>query len=833
MEINDPIKISSFLTDNSSNKYTTFLYTPIENYLENPLKGRLFGIINLNSAKDYNCIQISEAIKALITTLYANSDEVSLIDSLESTIAQAKSELYELVTKEKFEISRAVDFNCLLFTIKDNVCYLASFGDCEVYLVREGREVNLNVHLRDTLGQNQIRVASVIVEKGDIIVTSSPSTLAKVLSVKLKSCIAEFNFEKLNTTPLKSEKEGVGIFALGYDLEVQKKETPRYEIPVPPPKPKPELYPGRKIERRSPQVDTNIPTNSKFEKNSEFVLPESNIHTQSNFQKDTSTHENHQKRIHSEPINFTQKDLNSNDVDPFVASEDHSQKKYGLHSKFQVEQLPVKNIPTQKKRIFGDLFENLKSITIFDFFIKFTFKISNWISLFSKRSVTNLRNYKQKSNEAKLNQKNTKSSYGFSNVHAKPRSNQNLKNNNFNFLKKINVKILIPILVVIIVIIAIFIANSMKVADEKKAKDLINTKANEILTQARNLLNDADLSATNSKPRSKVLLTNLELKLKELEAKNLVEYNAQIDEIRSSAQVIVDKKIEKNIILDESNVISDLSSVYRSPSIVGIEYSGDKIYIAFNDGTLLQSQSSGSKTTAFINVLDTLQKIKIDEISQDSDGNILLYDNTSGMFKYNVTSKSFDRISNLSSTVVGNANFFITTKINNREYLYYLNPTNKQLLRSLKNAENYGNPEVRLKDEEFVNATSISIDGKVWVSIGGKLKKYFDGVEEPVVFNTNSFDFNFSAINNIKATSDRILFSDDGTSRVLIFNKVEALSQSSLNYIASFIFQSKTSSGGFSNILDFEIVGNDIYILDSKKLYKVSYQIPPEYLVGI
>lgn len=866
-EITDNLKTSAFSSECSKSRFTAQIYTPFENYIEYPEKGRLFGILNLNSVKDFDCAKAVQILKSVVVSKYYSSEEKSNIDNLEYTISYIKSELSQMVSNRLQELEGSLDLNCILLSFKDNICYIANFGDNEVFLYREDKEHNLNIHLRDTLGRNQVRVASILLEPGDQVFSTTPNTLNRIISPKLKNCIETFNFEKLNSTPLRNESLALSILSVGYKIEIPIEEKAHEPVklvpPKPEPKPKPSLYPNRVVQKEMTIEEKEPPIQREVINE----IPKSQVltpHQRLNFSQGVgkaNTSQNSTERareglnnlnvqnpvssLKSRPLKglYTEVDIGTIENNDFSRKVEQPNNfktntykepyspRFQSSSTYKYDELEIP--PAFKKKTIKSASKlnlnkvtSVKDITIFAIFIKIYQNIRYFFGVYSKVILNALLQKKSKSFEKKVRIERNSSS----NPYSQRQERTTLKNPSAS--SKLKIIYLVPILVIIILGGSLYISNSMKLDSEKKAKEAQIADINSRLKAVSDIISQADSLANTNKSRSRSLLVEADAKLKELEKLNMSDYNSKINDLKKNSEIILTKKIEKYIAIEDSNILQDLASIYQSPNIIGMEISGGKLYVAFADGRLLESTDIGTANLSFINVLQNFNKIQISKITSDTSGNIMLFDNSKGMYKYDPKAKNLTEITNLTTNVIGGATGFLSAKINNREYLYYLNNTTKQLLRSFKSGDAYSNPEVRISNESFSTATSISIDGRIWVSSAAGLKKFYDGVEEPVKFNQNTFDFAIGQISQVKATNDKILFTDNNLKRLMVFAKIEALSENSLSYVASYIFKGSKIAASES-FVDFDIDNNFIYILSNSKLFKVSYTIPTEYMVGI
>ena len=847
----DPIKTRLFLSKYTKSFFTTYIYSPFETYKENSSKGRLFGVLSLSSKKEFECVKTLETLKSMLVNRFYSGDEGSIIDSLEFAIAHIKQELSSIVEKRRMELEKSLDLDCLIISIKDNVVYIASFGDNEIFLQREDKRNNLVMHLRDSLGRNQVRVASVLLEPEDKILLTTRDASNKILEMKLNSCLEEFDFEKLNKTSLKTDHVGMCLYAIGYHVTPPVVIIPEPVIVEPPKKKEPpSLYPGRpKIIREPEPIPVpEIPEVPKVKEPPSLypnrpkrvieepvpeVVPPPQIPSEP--QRKLTPHEilyGHRKLERDIPVEATVRPSvvdNSQILEVQQVPQLYREETKVAVNNFQKssENRFSQNSPIDpKKKIYTEeppitkTQKPLSEITIIVYLRKF------WGVVVSI-SIAVYYFLKSKLDKSPRGQFETRSrripNFGSNKFHAGQEGEK----------KKVNMKIFVPVIVLLILFLGFFISNNMKVSQDKKARDDLVNSTSALIQQAKDLTTEADTYALTNKSKSREDIRLAELKLQEAEKNKLVEFNKQIDEVRKNSQIIVDKKIEKNIYLTDSNVVQEISSIYQNSTITGLIVISSKVYISLKDGKILEGQKSGSGYS-FVNILPDTPKISsIDKLSKELDGNLIFYNLNEGLYRYNFADKSVKKVPNMSNAVMGNVGSMTALDLNGSKYLYFINQVTGQLFRSKKVNDGYADPEERIKAPEFTKVSSLAIDNKIWVVANSMLKRYFDGKDDKFTITPSKFDFTLTKISNVELQADQVLLSDDISKRVAIFKKSDILSQSTLEYIVSFVYRGTKDTSGFNPIVGMEVVDGNLYILDSKRLYMVSFVISSEYYVGV
>jgi hypothetical protein len=108
------------------------IITPTASYLEYPYKGRLYGVLSLsNPQKRVDCVSIGELLQDALFDAFYETNEDSIIDLLEETIRKTKERLLEIMSQSKVIGNEVVDMELTLVSVRDNVFYIASFGNPE------------------------------------------------------------------------------------------------------------------------------------------------------------------------------------------------------------------------------------------------------------------------------------------------------------------------------------------------------------------------------------------------------------------------------------------------------------------------------------------------------------------------------------------------------------------------------------------------------------------------------------------------------------------------------------------------------------------------------
>lgn len=262
MSAQDPLKFTSFLTEQAEDKWQSVIVTPLENYIDYPYKGRLFGVLSLsNESKKVDCISIGEILKDYLIDSFYEIDEPNIIDLLEETIHKTKTQLSEMIRQSSVIGNEVVDMECVLISVRDNVFYGATFGDSDVVLFNKNKKIDLLEFFKDSSGRNGVRVMSGILKDDDKLLLSITKSLSRVIEIKLLTHIHEFDLS--NLIPNNKSNSHSCVLLTGYNLPsfVGNKTAVKHEV-------KEEELPNINYQKEPENIQSNNPSNLALEESS-------------------------------------------------------------------------------------------------------------------------------------------------------------------------------------------------------------------------------------------------------------------------------------------------------------------------------------------------------------------------------------------------------------------------------------------------------------------------------------------------------------------------------------------------------------------------------------
>ncbi len=873
----DPIKISSFFSKTTDRYWASLIYTHVENYIEKPHKGRLFGVVELKCDNYFDCSKNGDILKKYVQNDYYSNNAETILESFEISLNNLKLELTKLVERNKSSLDGKIDINCLLIAIKDNVAYFGMIGELNLEIFRTSY-TPMNKFFKDTFA-NGIKVFSAVLSPNDVLLITTNNSQKKILDIKFDSCLNNMNFESLSQTPLLKET-GIGVFALQF---------------------------GHKKEIKSTNPNKNSLSNQNL-KNIQNVTKTSDLNFESNLnnsksfdlfdQRSRNISENEDLKVGFDNFNAIGYEQNLNlqnetDFDIYGDTEPISTK-LGELDKFQkVQESNLINETSNKKSFFSsDKISPELAREVFDInykkpqnkftpklqnrFEKPKFsssenKVENDLSIIEKpilpsASKVDFSKYSAKlknfSTNVKDKLKNVNSSNKFQNIKEKlanlnKKSDLNLAKTSFvssenekfstrvkpettNHKPEINLNLLgnlkklfvnsklnlgkIIIILAILIVGGIIASIMIKNNNETKAQNDLYTNLNNNLKLAQDLQKNADNQVLIDPNKSQNLIDQANKKLVDITSQNNLkdanlrnQISTKVVEIKTQLSQIIDK-IQKNTYINDSYVLQELALNFQGIQILGMEVSGNNIYIADQRGNLYKSDLTN---IGFTQILQT-PITQLIAISQDLSGKILLYSATDGLYKLN-DDNSLKKFDNLSAINVGKVKSMTSFKVGELEYLYFLVPQTGELKRAKRSGEAYANIEVRKQDDIFQTGTEVKIDGKVWVLTTSGIKRYFNNASDELKF-ANDIPQNITNFQAFDIDATNGYFSDNNNARLIIVAKQNGTDTTTMQYLYNVKYNGKYKN--FENILDVKVVNGDIYILDSKRLYKVKFAVP-------
>ncbi|MEI6887327.1 MAG: hypothetical protein WCK31_03790, partial [bacterium] len=599
MSAQDPLKFTSFLTEQAEDKWQSVIVTPFENYTDYPYKGRLFGILSIsNESKKVDCISIGEILKDFMIDSFYEIDEPNIIDLLEETIHKTKNQLSEMIRQSSVIGNEVVDMECVLVSVRDNIFYSAAFGDSDVVLFNKNKKIILGEFFKDTSGRNSVKVMSGILKDEDKLLLSITKSLSRVIETKLLTHIHEFDLTSL----IPSNRVGVHscVLLTGYNLSgiVGNKHINKQEV-------KEEVLPDfNKKEVQEDNIEENVEPDIKPEDNkiSEAELIKEEISTDKEEFEDLPSNKEDIWKQNNEPIEeFEETPIEAVDMKKNLNNAVTRRKAMNSGT----------SILGKLKSVFSKDNQTTFFVVIrklFSFIKKIILKIVEGVRsrVFSKRKVGQI--YVRKGKQSSK---------------------------------------LIPIALGIVVIVVILVIGARQISqdNEEKAK---TKAASDIVSLATTLTTQARDNATINRVKSKELLAQAEKKISEAET-----YGKFQDEIKalkvknSETQNIIDK----NISLTDLNIFLDLGLKFPGSKASALALTSDKIMVVESKKQAYVS----SKTTADFNkiLIDDTRMLSIDGVTTDNGGNIIIFDSKNGLFSYSTSTLKVEKLAGLSDTVTG------------------------------------------------------------------------------------------------------------------------------------------------------------------------------------
>jgi len=779
----DPVQFSAFVTPSEEHKWQSVIITPTASYLEYPYKGRLYGVLSLsNPQKRVDCVSIGELLQDALFDAFYETNEDSIIDLLEETIRKTKERLLEIMSQSKVIGNEVVDMELTLVSVRDNVFYIASFGNTDIELYNKNKKINLRDFLKDTSGRNGVEVMSGILKKDDRILFSISNSLTRIIDAKLRDHI--FNFDLTNLIPHLREGLHSCVLLLGYEVfapSISKKEevVPHFEEVQ-----EENITFNESVEHENVEENSHlkeeleeIPEIAK--ETEEFVeKPRASVRRQefnqsleSNIKEDVGPQDD---VFNSAPLTDEEKYANEverkSKIDPKAILSKISLVLGNIKSKiFNKENQSTFMYLIQK------LLNGIKNL-----FMKLFLLIKSLFSRSARRRVSPIFLKSSRSSKTKL--------------------------------------IVIGVAILALVLALFFGIRQISANNEEKKK--VET-ANAMVEEAKALSTQAQTNALLNKDKARSLITESNTKA-DAALKVSSTVSEAIKPIKATNEATL-LDIEKIVQLNDSTIFSDIYFKFPSFKPQSMSLSSDRVYIAEKTGTVLESLKSNMDFTKL-----PIEDGKLSSISATTvDGtNLVIMDPKEGLFSYSSKTKALAKLTGLSDVVVGQVSSMLSTTVAKQSYIYTLRSDTGAVSRLPKLSDSYAQPETRFTDDRLVEGLDIEVDGKVWAVTKENIYRFVNNKEEGFSLDKAGLPKPITSFSNIAINSKYLFIADNLNKRVVIVTKGASNNASKIEYFASLSY--KGVLGEFNDIIDMKLDNDILYILDSKRVYKFDTNNIPE-----
>lgn len=856
MSIIDTLKISSFASSPNRKSAVFDLVSTFEDYKNNIEKGRMLGLIAIESNNGFDCYKWGNYIRHYIYDSYYNLGEDSdILASLVAILEKVEEGLMNDI-KLKDTLDRdGIKQDICLIVIKDNITYFVTIGDILIIsLNRDDEETNLNNYL-DYFEESNVKTASLVLNENDRLNIFKHSTIDRILKLKYKICEEKYKFESLHQTPLEKDNEGILIMQIGYllskdfdDVSDQSQFYSNDNIQISNDQNNLPIIADEQEFENIPEVEYNIQNiqNSDIQSNDLAYLDTNNDYNLSNVNIATVDQSNYveknDKYIENIIHEAQEKDLayellygkkRPQVVEANTELEDWSQEiidtnqSIDVYDKDAVNAYDIKNVPNQEIKYIDDTKvkkldistggkRNIKQLNIKEDNVSLLQKFKNNINNFSK-SLDN-RKYESKDIDKFVRIKSIENDVN--ELHTKKPLSEVVENKLITKLKT-NKKILLFLFVLFCILVIISI-NIFSIETKKQEELKILNNANTLLVESRQKLVEASSLALTNKSSAKIMLKSIDTKIAEIRKLVGNKLNTEISNLNSDIENTIDQKIEKNISLTITN--SFTTELLFKNAVSFIEING-KLYVGTRNAEIYEGTlDMNTNKYGFVNLnIPKLQSNKIDKIVKDLKGNLIIYNQVDGMYIFKLTDKSLTKVANFDTSINPAISDIFAYDLNGQEYIYIINTATGELKRSLKTGDNYGTFETRLKNDIYKVSKSLFIeDGKIFILANGVLKKYSNGNEEPLSFEVSQFATAPSIISDFQMNNNYIFHYDMTNSRVIITDKGDPAKGGKLTFFNSIVNKLKP----LNQVLDMLVINDKLFILESDKIiiWKIALQ---------
>lgn len=137
--------------------------------------GDIYGLINISTEKKVNTERISKFVWNSIVDGYLYSSSQTTNESLKDSIQEGVKKVKDLILNNKELEETGIDISFTIALVKDEGIYVGIFGENEIYTFKKNSLVNVS----EILKEKRASTAGVTLEKGDLLMISSPDLLVK------------------------------------------------------------------------------------------------------------------------------------------------------------------------------------------------------------------------------------------------------------------------------------------------------------------------------------------------------------------------------------------------------------------------------------------------------------------------------------------------------------------------------------------------------------------------------------------------------------------------------------------------------------------------------
>lgn len=371
-----------------------------------------------------------------------------------------------------------------------------------------------------------------------------------------------------------------------------------------------------------------------------------------------------------------------------------------------------------------------------------------------------------------------------------------------NLLRK-NRFLAIAFALILMLAIGSFLLTDYRKKEEAKLKFYEN-----VLSQAREKMDQAEILLINNEPEAKDLL---------MEAKNLaLEVKNSYPKLNNNATAIFDKIQNQLDIADHVNRIDnprvaiDLSQTEKPADAAEIIKINKGYYTFDKSGnSIYKIDLIGKKISAVQTENSSIEKFKLSTALNKTEEIVFVQDSN----KIAVFDTNKKKLSILDSGLLDNLpNIKDISSFGN--YIYILDPASNQIYKSQRTSEGFSKTEPWMKDREISleSAISIAIDGSIYIlKSDGVVEKYLTGNKKP--FSIEKLSEPIADRSKIYTEPDlkNIYIIDPKKNRIILFDKGKGS------------LKKQYTSNGFNNLKNVVVdeKKNKMYVLNGEKIFEV------------
>jgi hypothetical protein len=307
------------------------------------------------------------------------------------------------------------------------------------------------------------------------------------------------------------------------------------------------------------------------------------------------------------------------------------------------------------------------------------------------------------------------------------------------------------------------------------------------------------------------------------------EHGVKLDEIEAKIEEAVGilDEIRKVIVIDDSNIISNISGYVEGADASDIILWEDKLYIVDKiNGAMYQMSTIGGEVTTLITRSGGLGAPN--SFTVDNEGNFLISDLEQGIIKYYPAENRVETITGLSAASVGNITEVDHYTHSDSHTLYVYRAEKNDVNKIARYSSGYSWPTSRINDSRISGSPDMEIDGKFYFLTPSEgIIRYFVDAFDP--YTITGLDKEINGGTSLELDDSLVYVGDSPNQRVVIITKGSPTMSQQGKYVVQVHYRGEGNYLGDIREIIVDNEGRVMYILDGTLIFKVDLTKVDEY----